>query len=56
MKEVVLVGCGVRADHYMRSFEVMRDMRVAAVHDPIRPDAKPSPTATAARRSWIWRL
>lgn len=34
MKEVVLVGCGVRADHYMRSFEVMRDMRVAAVHDP----------------------
>lgn len=34
MNEVVLVGCGPRADHYMRSLEVMRDMRVMGAHDP----------------------
>lgn len=33
MKKVALVGCGPRAGHYMRSFGVMRDMRVVGVHD-----------------------
>lgn len=33
MKEVVLVGCGYVADLYMRSFDVMTDMRVAGAFD-----------------------
>ncbi|MCC7321193.1 MAG: Gfo/Idh/MocA family oxidoreductase [Rubellimicrobium sp.] len=33
MKTVVLVGCGYVADLYMRSFAVMKDMRVTGAHD-----------------------
>ncbi|MBW7920983.1 MAG: Gfo/Idh/MocA family oxidoreductase [Rubellimicrobium sp.] len=33
MKDVVLVGCGYVADLYMRSFDVMTDMRVTGAHD-----------------------
>lgn len=33
MKRVVLVGCGFVADLYMRSFNVMQDMRVIGAYD-----------------------
>ncbi len=33
MKDVVLIGCGYVADLYMRSFDVMTDMRVLGAFD-----------------------